>query len=69
MKKYEKEFFIIYGIEPVDYYSSAIGIEELSLILGRNRANTLRALKNDYIKIDNKKYMIIRETDLQRKTK
>lgn len=69
MKKYEKEFFIIYGIEPVDFYSSAIGVEQLSEVLGRNRSNTLRALRNDYIKIDNKKYIIIRETDLQRKTK
>ena len=69
MKKYEKEFFIIYGIEPIEFYSSAIGINKLSEVLRRSRANTLRALKNDYIKIDNKKYMIIRESDLQRKTK
>lgn len=66
MKKYNKEFFIVYKINPVEFYDSAVGIDALSEVLGRSRANTLRALKNEYIKINNKKYMIIRETDLQR---
>lgn len=69
MKKYNKEFFIVYKVEPMEFYESAIGLDELSDVLGRSRTNTLRALKNDYIKIDNKKYMIIRETDLQKRIK
>jgi hypothetical protein len=66
MKKYNKEFYIVYKVEPIEFYGSAIGVDELSEVLGRSRTNTLRALKNEYIKINNKKYMIIRETDLQR---
>lgn len=66
MKKYNKEFYIIYKITPMEFYDSAIGIDNLATVLGRSRANTLRALKNDYIKIDNEKYMIIKETDLQK---
>lgn len=69
MKKYNKEFFIVYKVEPMEFYGSAIGVDELSDVLGRSRANTIRALKNDYIKIDNKKYMILRETDLQKRIK
>lgn len=66
MKKYNKEFYIVYKVNPVEFYDSAVGIDALSEVLGRSRSNTLRALKNEYIKINNKKYMIIRETDLQR---
>lgn len=69
MKKYNKEFFIVYKVEPMEFYGSAIGVDELSLVLNRSRSNTLRALKNDYIKINNSKYMIIRETDLQKRIK
>ena len=65
MKKLDKEFFIVYSY-PVDYYDSAIGINELAEIFKRSRSNMLRSLKKEYIKMDNKKYFIIRESDLQK---
>lgn len=66
MKKLDKEFFIIYSCEPIEFYDSAIGIEELAKIFNRTRTNMLRALKNKYLLLNNKKYMLIRENDLQR---
>ena len=65
MKKLDKEFSIVYSY-PVDYYDSAIGVDELAAIFKRTRANMLRSLKREYIKMDNKKYFIISETDLQK---
>ena len=65
MKKLDKEFFIVYS-DPVDYYDSAIGVDELAKIFNRTRTNMMRSLKREYIKMDNKKYFIIRETDLQK---
>lgn len=64
MKKLDKEFFIIYSVDPIDFYDSAIGVENLAKIFKRTRANMLRALKNKYLLLNNKKYMIIRESDL-----
>lgn len=66
MKKLDKEFFIIYN-ESCEFYDSAIGIDELAAVCKRTRANMLRSLKHEFIKIDNKKYFIIRECDLQSK--
>lgn len=65
MKKLDKEFFIVYN-EFSEFYDSAIGIEELAKVCKRTRANMLRSLKHEFIKIDNKKYFIIREIDLQK---
>lgn len=65
MKKLDKEFFIIYSVDPIDFYDSAIGVDELAKICKRTRSNMLRALKNKYLLLNNKKYMIIRECDLQ----
>ena len=65
MKSIDKEFFIVYSY-PIDYYDSAIGINELADIFKRTRASMLRSLKREYIKMDNKKYFIIRESDLQK---
>lgn len=64
MKKLDKEFFIIYSCDPIDFYDSAIGIDNLAKIFKRTRSNMLRALKNKYLLLNNKKYMLIRETDL-----
>ena len=65
MKSIDKEFFIVYSY-PALYYDSAIGVDELAEIFKRTRANMLRSLKREYIKMDNKKYFIIRESDLQK---
>lgn len=66
MKKLDKEFFIVYSVDPIDYYNSAIGIDDLAKIFKRTRTNMLRALKNKYLLLNNKKYEIIRESDLQK---
>ena len=65
MKKIDKEFFIVYS-EPMEFFNSAIGIDNLAALFNRTRSNMLRSLKNKYIKYNNKKYVIIRETDLQK---
>lgn len=66
MKKLDKEFFIVYSSDPIDFYDSAIGIDELAKVCKRTRANMLRSLKHEFIKIDNKKYFIISKSDLQK---
>lgn len=66
MKKLDKEFFIIYSVDPIDFYDSAIGVDELAKKFNRTRTNMLRALKNKYLLLNNKKYEIIRESDLQK---
>ena len=65
MKKIDSEFFIVYK-EPVEFYDSAVGVNELAKVFNRTRASILRSLKKSYIKYNNEKYIIIRETDLQR---
>lgn len=66
MKKLDKEFFIIYSIDPIDYYNSAIGVDDLANLFGRTRKSIVKSLKNKYILYNNKKYEIIRESDLQK---
>ena len=51
MKKYDKTLFILYKINPIEFYDSAIGIDNLSNLLGKTRSNTLRAL-NNYMRND-----------------
>lgn len=64
-KKIDKEFFIVYKENPMEFFDSAIGINELAELFNRTRSNMLRSLKRNYIKYNNEKYVIIRETDLQ----
>lgn len=66
MKKLDKEFFIIYKINPIEPFGSAIGLDELAKLFGRTRTSILRSLKKKYILYNNEKYEIIRETDLQK---
>ena len=49
MKKYDKEFFILFKKKPVEFYDSCIGIDNLAKILNRSRRDTLRSL-NQYMK-------------------
>lgn len=65
MKKIDSEFFMIYK-EPVEFYDSAIGVNELAKVFNRTRNSILRSLKKSYIKYNNEKYIIIRESDLQK---
>ena len=64
MKKIDKEFFIVYKLDPLEPFDSAIGVNELALLFGRTRASILKSLKKKYILYNNEKYEIIRETDL-----
>lgn len=52
MKKYDNELFILFKKNPIDFYDSCIGIDELARVLGRSRRNTLRSLQN-YLKKNN----------------
>lgn len=66
MKKIDKEFFIVYKLEPLEPIDSAIGVDNLALLFGRTRASILKSLKKKYILYNNEKYEIIRELDLQK---
>ena len=66
MKKLDKEFFIVYKLNPIEPFGSAIGLTELANLFGRTRASILKSLKKKYILYNNEKYEIIRELDLQR---
>lgn len=65
-KRIDKEFFIVYKENPIEFFNSAIGINELAELFNRTRNNMLRSLRRNYIKYNNEKYVIIRETDLQK---
>ena len=41
MKKYNKEFFIVYKVEPMEFYGSAIGVDELSDVELMNKEKAL----------------------------
>lgn len=64
-KTIDKEFFIVYKIEPLEPFDSAIGVDNLALIFGRTKSSILKSLKKKYILYNNEKYEIIRESDLQ----
>lgn len=65
MKKIDSEFFIVYSIEPIEFYNSAVGINELAKIFNRTRSSMIRSLKSEYIRFNNRRYFILRETDLK----
>ena len=65
-RKNDKEFFIVYKENPIEFFDSAIGVDNLAKIFNRTRSSMLRSLKSKYIKYNNEKYVIIRESDLRR---
>ena len=65
-KRIDKEFFIVYKENPIEFYNSAIGVNELAELFNRSRSNMLRSLRRKYIKYNNEKYVIIREQELQK---
>ena len=57
---------MVYKLDPLEPVDSAIGVNELASLFGRTRKSIVKSLKNKYILYNNKKYEIIRESDLQR---
>ena len=66
MKKLDNEFYIVYSMNPIEFYGSAIGINNLAALFNRSRANMIKSLKNKYIRYNNINYFVISGSDLQK---
>lgn len=66
MKKLDNEFYIAYSMNPIEFYGSAIGINNLAALFNRSRANMIKSLKNKYIRYNNINYFVISGSDLQK---